>query len=725
MKQTIVMLTVAVLLAFAGTAIADWDPEQPAKWVQLPDLSTTGIDVNATEEYILADDFLCNETGRITAIHIWGSWYQDENSPNTFFTLSIHEDIPASQSPTGYSMPGDVLWVRTFQPGEYAERIYAEDINEGWMNPPEWYIFPGDHICWQYNFHIDSAEAFEQQGTPDEPVVYWLDVQAAPMYTGLYFGWKTSLDHWNDDAVWGQGMEPYLGPWDELIYPPGHEMQGESIDLAFVIATEPHAGADWGDAPDPTYPTLGASFGANHTIVPGVMMGASIDSEPDGQPDFFATGDDNDGSDDEDGVVFVTPLMPGMPATVEVTTSCGGFIDEWIDFDGDGTWAGLNEQIAAGVWVAGSSIFPIAFNVPATAGPGPTFARFRFNTAGPISYAGPAPDGEVEDYRVQIEDGLEYKWIQWPDLSTTGIDVHVMEPLILADDYLCEMPGWVNEITIWGSWLNDYMPEGAYPGLVDFILSFHADIPESISGLGYSTPGEVLWCEYFPIGSFDVEQWWPGIEEGWLEPYDGLYTFPADWTCWRYYFHLPVEESFHQLGTPDNPIVYWLDVQAIPHDPDAFFGWKTSLDHWNDDAVWGEGWEPYIGPWYELRYPQGHPYWPESIDLAFTLRHEIDTDVDEAPAPPEFGLKQNAPNPFNPTTTIRFSIPEAGNVRLTIHDMNGRVVRSLVSGERNAGEFPVVWDGKDDSGRDVGSGLYFAHLRADDLTATQKMVLIR
>ena len=164
-----------------------------------------------------------------------------------------------------------MLWYRYFHgpAGEFQARIWEEGINEGWFEPPFSYEFPGDHVCWQYNFFIDEAEAFWQEGTVDNPIVYWLDVQAIPEDTQAWFGWKTSLDHWNDDAVWGTGEEPYQGPWYELIYPDGHPMYSESIDLAFVITTTEVDELDWGDAPDQTYPTYSTSNGAHHLLVVG------------------------------------------------------------------------------------------------------------------------------------------------------------------------------------------------------------------------------------------------------------------------------------------------------------------------------------------------------------------------------------------------------------------------------------------------------------------------
>jgi hypothetical protein len=67
--------------------------------------------------------------------------------------------------------------------------------------------------------------------------VYWLDVRAESFDPNAVFGWKTSLDHWNDDAVyWDDTFSPIP---QELVYPAGHPMEGQSIDLAFVIVPEP------------------------------------------------------------------------------------------------------------------------------------------------------------------------------------------------------------------------------------------------------------------------------------------------------------------------------------------------------------------------------------------------------------------------------------------------------------------------------------------------------
>ena len=93
------------------------------------------------------------------------------------------------------------------------------------------------------------------------------------------------------------------------------------------------------------------------------------------------------------------------------------------------------------------------------------------------------------------------------------------------------------------------------------------------------------------------------------------------------------------------------------------------------------------------------------------------------PRPAE--LYQNYPNPFNPSTTISFFIPERAEVRLEIYDTEGRKVRTLVSGIRDAGRYNLKWNGSDDSGESVSSGIYFCRFRTERKDITRKLVLMR
>jgi len=167
-------------------------------------------------------------------------------------------------------------------------------------------------------------------------------------------------------------------------------------------------------------------------------------------------------------------------------------------------------------------------------------------------------------------------------------------------------------------------------------------------------------------------------------------------------------------------------VQAWPHDMDATFGWKTSLDHWNDDAVWIEELEPYEGDWNELIYPPDHEMHPESIDLAFAIIGNPTADVPDGEIPREFGLRQNVPNPFNPVTTIVYEIPAGGaEVSVEIFDVAGRHVATLVDGFEPEGIRQVTWNGLDNAGQKLPSGVYFYRLVGSEFQAMEKMLLLK
>ena len=98
---------------------------------------------------------------------------------------------------------------------------------------------------------------------------------------------------------------------------------------------------------------------------------------------------------------------------------------------------------------------------------------------------------------------------------------------------------------------------------------------------------------------------------------------------------------------------------------------------------------------------------------------------EEKPPFRKFVLHDAFPNPFNPQTTISFTIPAASRVELNIYDVNGRKVRTLVQRELAAGRFSYSWDGKNDAGRRVDSGLYFCVLNSGEKTQSKKLLLLR
>ena len=94
--------------------------------------------------------------------------------------------------------------------------------------------------------------------------------------------------------------------------------------------------------------------------------------------------------------------------------------------------------------------------------------------------------------------------------------------------------------------------------------------------------------------------------------------------------------------------------------------------------------------------------------------------------PEAFALANNYPNPFNPATTIQYALPQAADVELTVYNVVGQVVRTLVAQHQSAGRYTVAWDATDDGGHSLSSGMYFYHLQAgDEFREVRKMLLLK
>ncbi len=230
-------ISIAIVLLLAGTVLADWFPGDDYKmhYPQLPD--PFGWDVNANDPKVLADDWQCSETGPVDDIHLWGSWEQDLPGFILSIHVSIHDDVPVDDpnNTLGYSYPGDLLWERDFSPAEFMV-IPGGTGAQGWYdpNPPE-YFNTLDHFTFHQINITDISTTGADYFTQTEGEIYWLDISVLAL--GGRWGWKTTQNHWNDDAVWNDfdDVGGLVGDWNELIDP----MSGESLDLAFVITPEP------------------------------------------------------------------------------------------------------------------------------------------------------------------------------------------------------------------------------------------------------------------------------------------------------------------------------------------------------------------------------------------------------------------------------------------------------------------------------------------------------
>lgn len=93
--------------------------------------------------------------------------------------------------------------------------------------------------------------------------------------------------------------------------------------------------------------------------------------------------------------------------------------------------------------------------------------------------------------------------------------------------------------------------------------------------------------------------------------------------------------------------------------------------------------------------------------------------------PSDYSLEQNYPNPFNPQTRIRYSLPEAGFIAVRVYSVDGEMIKELVNTNKRAGNYEVVWDGTNNYGMKVSSGIYFYQLVTDKFIQTKKLVLLK
>jgi hypothetical protein len=119
----------------------------------------------------------------------------------------------------------------------------------------------------------------------------------------------------------------------------------------------------------------------------------------------------------------------------------------------------------------------------------------------------------------------------------------------------------------------------------------------------------------------------------------------------------------------------------------------------------------------------------EDAELRGADNEALDADIEGVESKPElptvFRLAENVPNPFNPVTSIRFDVPRESAVTIRIYDVAGRLVRTLVDGMINPGRHSEAWDGRDDHGEDVGSGVYFCTMEAPEFHGSRKMLLLK
>ena len=183
--------------------------------------------------------------------------------------------------------------------------------------------------------------------------------------------------------------------------------------------------------------------------------------------------------------------------------------------------------------------------------------------------------------------------------------------IVLADDFLCTNAGFITDIYLWGSWLND-----AVGSISNFHLFIYSNVPAGPPASGFSQPGTLLWQQAYLPGQYCSNIYYTNTYEYFWNPSNNI--FGSDYTVWQFCFQPPATNPFPQTGSLTNPIVYWLVAYAdgVPAADD--YGWKSSTTNWNDAAVWGS-WNNVLqqpmGNW----SPMLNPNTGLKLDLSFEL----------------------------------------------------------------------------------------------------------
>ena len=171
---------------------------------------------------------------------------------------------------------------------------------------------------------------------------------------------------------------------------------------------------------------------------------------------------------------------------------------------------------------------------------------------------------------------------------------------------------------------------------------------------------------------------------------------------------LDLDGTFRENACNNNlaDSTYWVVPDSLgPGEVTLYFMFKTGI--WNSN---------YGDYYYEL-----------AVDNLSLVKRGGETGVKSEPAvqPAAFALYPNFPNPFNPSTTIRFTTDKLSEVILSIYDINGRLVRTLMRETLNAGTYSTQWEGSDSRGNSVPSGVYLYQLQSGGKTETQRMILLK
>jgi hypothetical protein len=637
-------------------------PCDTVKWRQPPDMKY-GVNIRSTEdEPLVADDWQCRDPRPVTDVHFWGSfigWESDKPDPTTphpsidAFIIRIYWDIPAGPDPDPtppYSHPGKLLY-------EAKIETFDEFFESSIELPDKTY----EH---KFYYSLDLPEPFIQE----EGTIYWISISAVLTSFDFPWGWETSVRHWNDNAArfWFHN-----GYWDELtpdLMPAWYPHP--RVDMAFELTVAPELPppppletVKWQQRPDRVN---GINIRSNPLEDPSGIRPQTVADDwlcLDGSPvsdlhfwgsyltwfdlDPFPGGPIPGVEGFRIQVYSDAPVLPGAvpysrPDKLLYEVWVKEFNETYVDsltvnwppgaefehkFRYDLDLPRIFWQKRDRIYWLNISAIPrdpqFSWGWENSMDRWNDYAVYGWYNTPDDRFWRPIEEPKLMDMSFELTTcGGPIKWLQFPDMAD-GINI-VSEPgQDVADDWLCTNGRPVTEVHFWGSYLtpdgerhweqeNPGPPQFPLPQpptvVQEFRFRFHSDIPAGANPeKPWSHPGELLQEVGIPFDQVRYHYW------------DSVpHTDPTGNVWWehKYRYIVKLEEPFNQ----EEGRVYWLDIAAVPVDDNQWvWGWETSKDHWNDNAVRRQE-----GSWLPIGQLQNR-----KIDMAFALVTPVDEDYCE------------------------------------------------------------------------------------------------
>jgi len=405
---------------------------------------------------------------------------------------------------------------------------------------------------------------------------------------------------------------------------------------------------------------------------------------------------------------------PGVPSSSDAVTVSATIVDNGTVADAQlhysVNWAPFQSLTMT------ANVDTFSATIPAQANG--SFVRYLITTVDNVGDASKLPgdttqaSGRVFFYDVK-DGGLSIRDVQYTHGYAVDISGYVGYEVTLEGVVVTDSTDWLGNYYIeekdsawYGMWVanNQTFNKGDWVQVTGTVQeNFNVTRLNNVTSQQVVTPNFGL---FNPVLVTTGEVTTGGVNS---EAYESVYLRLENLTVTNPFADAP--SNFGEFEVNDNSGDYRVD--------DSFSAFRGNLD-----STFGLG--DQIGALEGVGYYSFGDYKLLPRDTNDVINH-VPVGIEEVggPVPVSFNLDQNYPNPFNPTTEIRYQIADAGDFRLVIHNVLGQKIRTLANDFHSVGTYRVQWDGLDEYGNRVGSGIYFYTLRGNTINLTRKMIMLK